>query len=68
MATRKQKRLAGEQRRAEVDAKHAAEIAERKRIAAARAQRRAEREASQARQAAALKAFNNGLRPTIKEG
>lgn len=70
MATKKQKRLAGEARAAERDAAHAAEIERRKVIAKRRTDRRLKREAEQERRAqniAATKAIRGGVRPRVEE-
>jgi hypothetical protein len=56
MATKREKRLAGEARRDEVESKARAQREDRARKARLRAKRRAEREAAQARSAQAAKA------------
>lgn len=70
MATKKQKRLAGEARAAERDAAHQAEIERRKKIAQKRHDRRLKREAEQQRRAQnieAAKRIRGGMRPHVEE-
>lgn len=68
MATKKQKRLAGEARQAERDAAHEAEIQWRIQAARKRAKRRAQRQAEQERRAQNIKAARRIHGAAAKEG
>lgn len=67
MATKKQKRLAGEARAAERDAAHQAEIKRREQVARRRAERRLQREAAEQRRAQNIAATKRLRGGAVKE-